>query len=68
MFEETPSEALGRNGLMKVIGLNIWVLADEVDEVVINPINSKGVMGRCHICFPQSEAVRLANILLRMGK
>jgi len=54
MFSRRETHALGRNGLMKAKGVSLF--ASEVDQTVtIEPINSKGLTGRCAIHIPLED-------------
>ena len=55
MFNNRTTVSLGRNGVMKTIGVNVWRPGvDEHDRKItsLTPINSQGNGGRCHIEIP----------------
>ena len=60
--------ALGRNGVMTCIGIDVWGWGTETDSVSISPINSKGNDGRCRIEVPKEELKRVSDLLLAFSK
>ena len=48
---DVPVDALGRNGTMKCIGVNVSSWGTK-DAISIQPINSKQRIGRCWINLP----------------
>lgn len=56
---ELPTTFLGRNGSYKSIGLGVSELCiggvDDPGEILIQPITSRGIPGRCFICVPMKD-------------
>lgn len=46
-----PTRFLGRNGLFKATGISVWKV-DQGHEIYLEPITSKGKIGRCSIILP----------------
>jgi len=53
---------LGRNGMFKCAGIDVLVTADD-KEVIISPITSKGLVGRCEIWIPKVDVSTLIKAL-----
>lgn len=45
----------GRNGYFKSSGIELLDLSSLTNEVMISPITSKGLVGRCHISVPLDD-------------
>ena len=72
-WKNKKTEALGRNGWMQRIGINIFaynVHASDgrVEEIEITPINSKDNGGRCHIRIPISELLGVIEELEKIAR
>lgn len=48
--------SLGRNGIMQTSGIHIWNLSDRLE---LNPVTSKGLIGRSSITIPSNKAFLL---------
>jgi hypothetical protein len=59
------TRSLGRNGLMKTIGVS--TIKTDDDTISISPINSKDLAGRCSIELPVETLLRLAK-KIKKGK
>lgn len=59
--KSTPS--LGRNGIMKTVGL---IVTADNEKIILSPINSKLVQGRCYISLPKSERRKLIRLLKKI--
>jgi hypothetical protein len=57
--------ALGRNGIMKSAGVNVYPVYDNC--VRIAPITSKGVEGRCFIHIPNADREAVARMIYPEG-
>mgnify|MGYP001227900453 CR=1 FL=1 len=65
IFSRRETQALGRNGLMKAKGISLFV--SEPDQTfTIEPINSKGVTGRCSIHIPLEDLDQVIKKLTRI--
>ena len=60
--------ALGRNGVMTCIGVEVWGWGAEHDSVSISPITSKGYVGRGRIEVPEEDLARVAEALLAFSE
>lgn len=51
----------GRNGLMKCSGIEIMPISN--DRVILSPLTSKGIVGRCDIFIPVEDIPKLIQTL-----
>ena len=54
--------AMGRNGMMQCHGVSVNIYEDD-GQLVVMPINSKGVEGNCFIDMPIDVFKQIANSL-----
>lgn len=55
-----PVEALGRNGLMKSVGLAIGRIGD---DCTVEPLRTNGAVGRALLIVPRSAVAQVADVL-----
>lgn len=54
-WREKETLALGRNGYMRCLGVEIYEHSSSGNCLEISPINSKDNVGRCHIGIPLED-------------
>jgi hypothetical protein len=60
-FPSGPTQFLGRNGSGKCVGVNVLHTAD--NSIMLEPITSRGLIGRCFIEVPDEAIDGLITLL-----